>query len=98
MDLWSLDYHLAELILPRLIAFKKMKRNGVPGVLCKFDGTDQDFKNESQEWESILDRMILGFQLLIDDDYSSVEELIENEKKIQEAIDLLAKYFRALWD
>ena len=97
-DLWSLDYHLAELILPRLIAFKKINRLGVPGILCKVDGTDQDFEAEGKQWEEILDKMILGFDLLVKDSYTSVEELIENEKKIQEAIDLLAKYFRALWD
>jgi hypothetical protein len=97
-DLWSLDYHLADLILPRLIAFEKMKRNGVPGILCKVDGTEQDFEKESQEWESILDKMILAFQLIVDDKYESIEQLIERDKKIEEGTMLFGKYFRSLWD
>lgn len=97
-DLWSLDYHLAELILPRLIAFKKSKRNGVPGCLCKVDGTDQDFEAEGKQWEEILDKMILAFEFIVKDDWKSIEELVERDKKIEEGIQLFGKYFRALWD
>ena len=50
-DLFDLDCHLAEYILPRLVAFRKMKRTGYPADL-----------NNKKEWDGILDEMIYGMK------------------------------------
>ncbi len=62
-ELWSLDYTCTEFILPRLKAFRHGELNGTPML----DGYDQkqneaDFKKMTQEWEEILDQMILAFE------------------------------------
>jgi len=97
-EVWNLDCSLARYILPRLKRFKKIT-HGHPSSLESFEA-----------WKEILDKMILSFQLikdgskilLSDKEEITLEEYIkyeeEREAKIQEGIDLFAKYFRGLWD
>ena len=43
-------------------------------------------------WKEIIDKMIYSFEKIIDDDYESHEYV-----KVQEGLDLFAKYFINLW-
>ena len=54
-ELWDLDYAFADFILPRLKAFKK-NTISVPASLTE------------DEWDDILDKMIIAFEYIITDD------------------------------
>ena len=58
-ELWNLDYTIAEFVLPRLKMFKK-KYIGDPGC----DGMDT-----REKWDVALDKMILAFEYLLDDNW-----------------------------
>jgi len=60
--LWSLDYHLAEIITPRLKAFKNSTRHGTPVL-------DEDDTVAQKKWEEILDKMIWAFENYKKEDY-----------------------------
>lgn len=112
-DIWSLDYTLSYWIIPRLKKLKETK-NGFPVMMYNDDEfkncTNGEQNSEidarkQKEWEEILDKMILSFEYVVreSDDrnydcYSSKEKMDEHEQKIQEGLDLFAKYFRCLWD
>ena len=55
-ELWDLDYTFADFILPRLKAFKK-NTISVPAQLSE------------TEWNDILDKMILAFDYILDDEW-----------------------------
>lgn len=57
-DTWSLDYTIAEFVLPRLKLFKE-KTLGYPGT---------GEANTPEKWDAILDKIILSFELILDDD------------------------------
>jgi len=81
-DCWNLDHAAAKWLLPRL---RHMRKNhyGYPGMIT------------NEEWEEILDKMILAFELIIEDDSWGDTE---KENAIDEGLDLFREYFRALWD
>ena len=54
-ELWDLDYTFADFILPRLKAFKK-NTISVPASLTE------------DEWDDILDKMIIAFEYIITED------------------------------
>lgn len=83
--LWNLGQTIIELILPYLKAFKKMKRNGYPSL-----------SNSSEEWESILDRMIEGFEIAVIHQGFPCDRSLD--KKIDEAKELFSKYWENLCD
>jgi len=81
-ELWSLDTTIAQFILPRLKGLRK-NSGGFPGSFSTFE-----------EWEAILDKMIVSFEWHASDDkYLTAKE----PDGIQEGLDLFAKYFGALW-
>lgn len=83
-ELWNLDHSIACFILPRLKRFRETA-GGYPGYLKNMD-----------EWYSILDQMIEGFELIVNDEINfNKNEEIENKKN--KALDLLREYFYALW-
>jgi hypothetical protein len=96
--LWNLDYHISKIILPRLRAFKNLERSGVPGSLCPQDQSDEDFLLAQKQWEKILDSMIEAFDLIVKDDWKTMEEYSEQEKKIDIGLKNFCEYFRGLWD
>ena len=88
---WSLDWEIIRWTLPRLKEFRKCVKYGYP---CELSGIE--------EWGRILDEMIEGLQLLVDDPcYYPQKGWMEMEKAKQEIIekslDLFRKYFRSLW-
>ncbi|MGL5113599.1 MAG: hypothetical protein ACRC6O_13280 [Flavobacterium sp.] len=90
IELWNLDQTIISFVLPRLKAFKKMKRCGHPASL-----------SSQEEWEGILDKMIFAFiEYKKEFIYKKMttEEFRDYENKIKEGFELFGKYLRGLWD
>ena len=104
-ELWSLDATLTEYILPRIKAFRTMKRHGYPATIKAgrpfWHATDDDECKEA-EWENILFDIEKGFEAhsnLIDGDtsYSDKEEN-EAQRMMEKGLSLFAKHYFQLWD
>lgn len=82
-EIWNTDNVLAQLIVPRLQAFKELDKHGCP----------QDFK-DMREWNNAIQKMIDAFDLM-----KYVHNLSEGEQKtVDKGMRLFCKYFRYLWD
>lgn len=81
-ETWSLDSTMARFILPRLIRFREINE-GYPSTISE------------QEWNSILDKMILAFSLLASDAVYFTSK--EDQEKIDEGMALFAKWYQSLW-
>ena len=107
-DVWSLDHTLSTIIHPALVRLKEIK-HGYPQLFedgmvtphhwdrqLHFDFIDENVENEFliKKWDDILDKMIYSFGKIMEDDYFDHEEW----EKIQEGLDLFAKYYFNLWD
>ena len=104
-DLWGLDYHLADLILKRLKAFRYKFKAGVPSCLV-VPMDDEDMTKSFQNWHGIIDKMIFTFEYImagygVDDDfiekYNNYDET-QLYSKYTEGFELFVKYFSNLWD
>lgn len=94
-ECWNLEMTLSALILPRLIHFRD-SHCGAPGCVFEYDERGNILNEEAgyQKWEEILDKMIWAFYLYIKEEDCNEE----NNKQIDEGLELFAKYFRTLWD
>lgn len=83
-ETWSFDATISKFIYPRLKVFlEDTKRLGVhPASL-----------NSVDEWASIIEKMIKGFELLTLDRIKTDDE----NKIIEEALDLFREHFHSLW-
>lgn len=83
-EVWNTDNTIAQLIVPRLQAFKALDKHGHP------DG----FK-DMREWNNTIQKMIDAFELM-----KYVQSLnTDNEKRtVEEGLNLFRKYFCCLWD
>ncbi len=82
-EVWNTKHTLAQLIVPRLQAFKALDKHGV----CPA------FK-DMQEWNNAIQKMIDAFELM---EYVNV--LSDAEKTvIDEGLELFCKHYRNLWD
>ena len=80
-ELWNLDYTVAKFILPRLKRFREIS-GGYPAQLSE------------QEWNAVLDKMIIAFQLITNGDrWVEHEEIV----RIDEGLELFGKWFPHLW-
>lgn len=84
--MWSLDIHLAGLILPRLKRFKEHNTHTYPNGLTP------------EEWDVIIDKMIFSFEYTLDDGrmFGKFDEA--EYEKAKEGLALFGQYFHALWD
>ena len=89
-ECWSLDYHIAKFVLPRLKHFRD-NPNGCPSNLCS---EKEDTKKGVKRWVAILDKMIYSFEYAV----QQFDEKKYDMKKVNEGIQLFAKYFFDLWD
>lgn len=80
-DVWNLDWSIAKYTLPRLKRLKEIQ-HGFPGDL-----------ETIEEWDKILDKIIITFDRILKEDVH-----IEHEKEITEGLDLFRKYYFSLWD
>ena len=83
-EVWNTDNTIAQLIVPRLQAFKALDKHGGP----------PDF-SEMREWNNAIQKMIDAFELM---KYAGRVNTKEEERTIEEGLDLFRKYFRSLWD
>ena len=81
-DTWNLDWAIAKFIHPRLVRFKEVT-NCHPCLLSE------------QEWDDVLDKMIKAFELIITKDLWSISA--EEEKQINDGLDLFRKWYFDLW-
>lgn len=94
-ELWNLDYTIAEFVLPRLRKFKNAT-NSYP------ENSEIDV---FEKWISTIDKMILAFEYLSDEDewwignskYDYKQEFKRRQEVIKEGLELFAKYFSHLW-
>lgn len=80
-ETWNLYFGIAKYVLPRLKRFREIPL-GHP--ICM----------TAKEWDEILGKMIWSFEAIVKDDTLTPEE---DYKKMQEGLDLFAKWFRNLW-
>ena len=83
---WNTNNTIAQLIVPRLLAFKDLDKHGYPG----------DF-NDMRAWNKAIQKMADAFELLIDEDKLGIFTKDE-EEAIEHGLELFSKYFRYLWD
>lgn len=105
-DTWSLDYTVAKFIIPRLKYFKKVN-NGIPNkIYKKYKDSNKKCSENTEvaykEWNKIIDKMILAFQRIIDEDedfhdWKDKKYWNKQEKIKKEGLDLFRKYFNDLW-
>ena len=96
-DTWSLDWTLAKMIWPRLVRLKELNI----GYPCEI-AVDYGEVDGPKKWDEILDKMILAFKLIEEDECyfgepNWREKEAEQQKKIEEGLDLFRKYYRNLW-
>ena len=82
-EVWNTDNTLAQLIVPRLQAFKALDKGGCP----------DDFK-DIQEWNNTIQNMIDAFELM---KYASTSFTEDDEQTVEKGLDLFRKYYRSLW-
>jgi hypothetical protein len=84
-DLWGLDYHLAEVIYPKLKAFRNINLHGHP---CDF--SDEDKENGVpagevggglEKWKETIDEMLFAFEFMfVDSDDKHYKKIIKEFK------------------
>ncbi len=83
-EVWNTYHYLAQLIAPRLMAFKALDKYGY----CPA------FK-DVREWNNAIQKMIDAFELM---KYAGRVNTKEEERTIEQGLDLFRNYFRSLWD
>jgi len=109
-ELWDLGHTLSRYILPRLKAFRDGTPGCPGGIGYEKDGTKMysmrrgpDPKGQLcyEKWNGILDRMILAFELELSchdwDCEVNSKEYNANWAKVEEGLNLFAKYYNGLW-
>ncbi|MBR4572405.1 MAG: hypothetical protein IKO28_03185 [Prevotella sp.] len=82
-EMWNTENTLAQLIVPRLQAFKALDKHGCPNGF-----------EDMCEWNKTIQKMIDAFELM---KYAAPTNKDE-ERRIEQGLDLFRKYFRHLWD
>ena len=82
-EVWNTDNTLSQLIVPRLLAFKALDKHGYCPA-CK----------GIAEWNKAIQKMIDAFELL--KHITSFSE--EEEKIIEEGLELFCRHYRYLWN
>jgi len=82
-EVWNTNNVLAQLIVPRLLAFKELDKHGCP----------PDF-DDMRKWNNTIQKMVDAFALM-----KYVHSLSEGEQTtVEKGLSLFCKYFRYLWD
>ena len=80
-EIWNLDHTLAAFLLPRLKRFRE--------ATCAYPSE----LNSIDEWYSILDQIIEGVELYVNDETDDKK----SENKKERALELIKEWFSALW-
>ena len=97
-ELWSLDATLTNYILPRIKAFREMKRHGYPVTdpLAHADNDDSQAERDVADWENVLHDIENAFQLLKDGERWDRSKA--QHEAITKGLGLFAKHYEHLWD
>ena len=95
---WDLFRYITDIAYPVLQWYRK-NGHGVPTV----EGFEnKSFEEQTKAWNDVLDKMILSFELIKEEDNDfeihSTEYYQDQNSKIQEGLKLFSTYFRHLWD
>ena len=83
-EVWNTDSTLSQLIVPRILAFKTLDKHGCPS----------DF-DDMRKWNNTIQKMADAFELM---KYAGTTHTEEEERTIEQGLDLFRKYYRNLWD
>lgn len=83
-EVWNTYNTLAQLIVPRLLAFKVLDKHGY----CPA------FK-DMREWNNAIQKMADAFELM---KYAGASHTEDEKRTIEQGLDLFCKHFRNLWD
>ena len=83
-EVWNTDNYLAGVIAARLKAFKALDKHGCP----------PDF-DDMRKWNDTIQKMADAFELM---KYAGATHTEEEERTIEQGLDLFRKYYRNLWD
>ena len=96
-DAWNMDHDLADLIKRALVNFKNYNRHGIPGCFKMDPKNDCKSHKELEEiWDNMLDKMIKSWDIMSMEDSSS--RYLDNQKEVDEGLQLFIDYFGYLWD
>jgi len=106
---WGLDGYLTDIALP-VLKWLRAHGHGLPWNQESTEATS----HTQESWNALLDKMILAFQIMHDNDYSDPTSLgapdisvdkdaywkwhEERRAKVDEGLKWFAKYFQSLWD
>lgn len=90
---WGLYYEVTKMIVP-VLKWMRENKTGV-GYIDSLP-EDATFEQQLEAWYMVYDKMIEGFQIILDDD--NYIPTPEEQAKIDEALRLFAKHFLRLWD
>jgi len=105
-DTWNLDEKIIEFILPRLRRFRDEVEQEINcGLPHKHSSNINNLTNSikddwltTEEWLSILNKMIVAFEIAHSDEWEYDEDKRKEEvKKYQEGMKLFTVYMRSLW-
>lgn len=82
-EVWNTYHTLSQIIAPRLQSFKALEKHGY----CP------DFKGMC-EWNNAIQKMIDAFELL----KYAASYTEDEERRIEQGLDLFRKFYRNLWD
>ena len=83
-EVWNTNNTLAQLIVPRLQAFKAIDKHGGPSGFM-----------DMREWNNAIQKMVDAFELM---KYAGASYTESEERTIEHGLDLFRKYYRNLWD
>ena len=100
-ECWNLDVTIAALILPRLIHYRDSCVS-TPTMFIQYDEEYHVINGEEAhiKWIEVLNKMIEAFYLVVADTTlgCTMEELKSISNRINEGLNLFAKYYLSLWD
>jgi hypothetical protein len=98
-DTWSMDYTLAQIVLPMLLQLAKEKHGSpmtdLEDVPFELRGDHEDDVHDRWDW--IMKEMIYAFDAKVND-IDEWEFSEEKSKRIQNGFRLFGKYYTGLWD
>lgn len=95
-ETWSLDNSIACYVLPRL-AFLRDNACGCPACFCEFKNGEVINGDEgTKKWQEILNKMVVAFEIILTVD--SFKRTEEQNKQVEEGLQLFAENFEGLWN
>lgn len=103
---YEVKYEMAEFILQKLSQYKENYNEegmSLPTWMLQNSKKKKEYSDKEeielkQKWNKEIDKMINAFNQILNYTLLFDEELIYDEKKIQEGLNSFSKYYLHLWD